>query len=152
MPAPGVPAKALFSCRGHGHHRGMKERRTRHQFHLPDHLSVRLDGLAASGGVTKGEILTQAFTHWLERREEQAEEESFGRRLGRAAGAIERAERKLDLLTEIVGLLVRHELTLAAHLPPFDASSRRIAQLRYDELVGAAVELSRRKIAGPGRG
>lgn len=123
----------------------MQTRKTRHQFYLPDHLSVRLDALATDTTKTKTDILTQALAAWLERRDDEQAADSFGKALQRQANSLARAERKLDTLTEVIGLLVRHQLMLTAHLPAFDADTQRLGQLRYDQFVHKAGELAARR-------
>lgn len=129
----------------------MSTSKTRHQFYLPDHLSARLDAQAAQPNGSKTDILTQALTAWFERCEDEQAKESFGTKLQRQVGCVERIERQLDYLTEVVGLLLRHQLTLNAHLPAFDAETRRLGQVRYEALVERAGELAARR-TGNNRG
>jgi len=67
---------------------------------------------------------------------------------------VERIERRLDYLTEVVGLFVRHQLTLTAHHPGFDAATRKLGQARYDAFVRLVAEQAARsggEKAGEGR-
>jgi len=80
------------------HHEDVK---TRHHFYLPDDLSAKLGTLTASPGTSKT-------------------------RLDRQNRTAERLERKVDALTEMLGLFVRHQLALVAHQPPFDNDTARL--------------------------
>lgn len=109
----------------------MKTFKTRHQFYLPDDLSAKLDALTTSPGTSKTQILTDALSAWLERKGAQELEQRFGPRLDRQNRTAERLERKVDALTEMLGLFVRHQLTLVAHQPPFDSDTARLGRTRY---------------------
>jgi hypothetical protein len=113
----------------------MQTSKCRHQFYLPDELSERLEALAAKPGASKTTILTDALTAWLDRRAAHELDNRFGARLDNHSRSAERMERKLDYLTEALGLFVRHQLTLTAHQPAFDAETRHLGQLRYDDFV-----------------
>lgn len=118
----------------------MQTRKTRHQFYLPDHLSARLDALAAEPDNSKTAILTAAVAAWFEQREAARMDAQFGRKIDRQAQAVERMERRLDYLTEMMGLFVRHQLTLTAHHPAFDGPTRKLGQARYDAFVRLVAE------------
>lgn len=124
----------------------MQTRKTRHQFYLPEHLSARLDAMAAEPGVSKTTILSEALGAWFERADDEQADVQFGKALARQVRAVERLERRLDYLTEALGLFVRHQLTLTAHHPAFDAETQRLGQRRYDQFVRTAGELAARKI------
>ncbi len=109
----------------------MKTFKTRHQFYLPDDLSAKLDALTASPGTSKTQILTDALSAWLERKGVQELDQRFGPRLDRQNRTTERVERKVDALTEMLGIFVRHQLTLVAHQPPFDSDTARLGRTRY---------------------
>lgn len=113
----------------------MNTSKTRHQFYLPDALSEKLDALAAKPGASKTAILTNALTAWLERKGAQELDQRFGPRLDRQNRASERVERKLDALTELIGVFVQHQLTLVAHQPPFDEATARLGRERYLRLL-----------------
>ncbi|MCW1985987.1 UNVERIFIED_ORG: putative transcriptional regulator [Sphingomonas sp. R1F5B] len=123
----------------------MQTRKTRHQFYLPDHLSARLDVMAAEPGASKTSILSEALGAWFERQDDQQAGAQFGKALSRQVRAVERLEQRLDYLTEALGLFVRHQLTLTAHHPAFDAETQRLGQRRYDQFVRAAGELAARR-------
>lgn len=109
----------------------MKTFKTRHQFYLPDDLSAKLDALTSSPGTSKTQILTDALYAWLDRKAGQELDQRFGPRLDRQNRTAERLERKVDALTEMLGLFIRHQLTLVAHQPPFDSDTARLGRTRY---------------------
>ena len=113
----------------------MKTFKTRHQFYLPDDLSEKLDTLTSKPGTSKTQILTDALNAWLERKGTQEIDQRFGPRLDRQNRTAERLERKVDALTEMLGLFVRHQLTLVAHQPPFDAETARLGKARYTAFI-----------------
>jgi predicted transcriptional regulator len=138
---------------------GMQTRKTRHQLYLPDHLSARLDALAAGANNSKTAIMTEALGNWFERRDDVEAERQFGKKLAQQVRVVERIERRLDYLTEVVGLFVRHQLTLTAHHPGFDAVTRKLGQARYDAFVRLVGEQAARSGDGkadetriPGKG
>jgi hypothetical protein len=102
---------------------------------LPDELSAKLDAMAAQPGSSKTAILTDALTAWFDRRAGHELDQRFGARLDRQSRIADRTEQKLDFLTEALGLFVRHQLTLTAHQPAFDAETNRLGRLRYDEFM-----------------
>jgi predicted transcriptional regulator len=123
----------------------MKTLKTRHQFYLPDELSEKLDALAAEPGSSKTAILTDAFSAWLERRGVAELDERFGVRLDRLSRADERLEHKLNFVAEALGTFVQHQLTVAAHQPPFDTETGQLGLQRYR----AFVEMVGRRLARP---
>ncbi|MET3472076.1 putative DNA-binding protein [Novosphingobium sp. 1529] len=123
----------------------MQTRKTRHQFYLPDHLSARLDAMAAEPGTSKTAILSEALGAWFERADDEQTGAQFGKVLSRQVRAVERLEQRLDYLIEALGLFVRYQLTLTAHHPVFDVETQRLGQRRYDQFVRTAGELAARK-------
>ncbi len=121
----------------------MKTFKTRHQFYLPDALSEKLDALTASPGTSKTAILTDALNAWLERKAGNELDQRFGPRLDRLSRTDERLERKIDALTEVLGVFVQHQLTLVAHQPPFDPDTAQLGLTRYRRLM----ELVERRLA-----
>lgn len=126
----------------------MRTTKTRHQFYLPDELSEKLDTLALKPGASKTAILTDALNAWIERAGQKELDERFGPRLDRQSRAAERVERKVQALTELVGVFVQHQLTLVAHQPPFDDETGRLGRERYIRLI----DLVERRMAGGGIG
>jgi hypothetical protein len=113
----------------------MQTAKTRHQFYLPHALSEKLDALAAKPGSSKTAIMTGALNAWLERKGAQELDQRFGPRLDRQSRAAERTERKLDALTELVGVFVQHQLTASAHLPAFDEATGQLGRQRFHQLL-----------------
>ena len=109
----------------------MATTKTRHQFYLPDALTVRLDALAAAPGGSKTAILTDALTAWFERQGAAEIDVQFGPRFDRLSRAQERSDRKLDILTETLAMFIQHQLTLVAHQPPFDQPTGQLGLDRY---------------------
>ena len=129
----------------------MQTTKTRHQFYLPDVLSAKLEVAAAAPASSKTDVLTKALTAWFAAEEGQAIEAKFGATLARQVKATESLERQMAHLTEVVGLLVRHQLTMTAHHPAFDAETRHLGKLRYEQFVRMAGELAAKgKASGQG--
>lgn len=122
----------------------MNTRKSRHQFYLPDALSEKLDALASRPGASKTAILSEALTAWFDRRAAHELDDRFGLRLDTLSRAADRIERRLDYLTEAVGLFIRFELTLTAHQPAFDDETRHLGQLRYADFVARVGRLAAR--------
>ena len=113
----------------------MRTTKTRHQFYLPDGLSAKLEALAAKPGASKTAILSDALTVWLDRQGAAELNSRFGPRFDRLSRAQERTDQKVDTLVEMVGLFVQHQLTLAAHQPPFDPETGRLGLERFQRFV-----------------
>lgn len=109
----------------------MKTVKIRHNFLLPDEISKRLDALVAKPGTSKSAIMTDALAAWLDRKGSNELDDRFGLRLDRTTRALERIERKVDAVTEMLGVFVQHQLTLAAHKPPFDEETGQLGLARY---------------------
>lgn len=124
----------------------MQTTKTRHQFYLPDELSQKLEALALRPGASKTAILTDALTAWIERAGHKELDERFGPRLDRQSRTAERVERKVEALTELVGVFVQHQLTLVAHQPPFDDETGQLGRDRYIRLI----DLVERRMASGG--
>jgi hypothetical protein len=107
----------------------------RHQFYLPDDLSLALDALAAKPGASKTIILTDALRAWLGRKAHNALDTQFGPRLDRQKRIALRTETTLNAMAEMLDLFVAHQLTLAAHQPPFDTETEHLGQRRYQQFV-----------------
>lgn len=113
----------------------MRTAKSRHQFYLPDELSAKLAALALKPGASKTAILSDALNAWIERAGHRELDERFGPRLDRQNRAAERIERKVEALTELVGVFVQHQLTLVAHQPPFDEETSKLGRERYVRLI-----------------
>src|SRR3546814_13593437 len=129
----------------------MKTFKTRHQFYLPDDLSAKLDALTASPGTSKTQILTDALNAWLERKGATELDQRFGPRVDRQTRTTERLERKVDALTEMLGLFIRHQLTLVADQPPFDSDTARPGRTRHASFMRLVARSEERR-GGNGRG
>jgi predicted DNA-binding protein len=123
----------------------MKGSKTRYQLFLPEELSERLQTLAAEPGSSKSAILTEALRAWLERRGRDELDDMFSARLDRTSRADERIERKLDFVAEALGTFVQHQLTLAAHQPPFEHETGQLGLKRYR----AFIDMVGRRLARP---
>jgi predicted transcriptional regulator len=113
----------------------MKTFKTRHQFYLPDDLSEALDRLCASSGSSKTAVLTEGLKSVLDRRAGHELDLRFGVRLDRMSRGQERLEGKIELLAEAFGTFVQHQLTMAAHQPPFDEETRQLGLKRYQAFI-----------------
>ena len=123
----------------------MKASKTRYQLFLSHDLAARLETLAAEPGSSKSAILTAALCAWLERRGRNELDDMFSARLDRATRAHERIERKLDFVAEALGTFVQHQLTLAAHQPPFEQETGQLGLKRYR----AFIDMVGRRLARP---
>ena len=92
---------------------------------LSDEFSEMLEALTAAPVASKTSTLTNALTVWLERKAGLELDQRFGPWLERQAG-----ERKVDALTEMLGLLIKHQMTLVAHQPGFDPEKAQLGHTR----------------------
>ena len=53
------------------------------------------------------------------------------------------------MLTEMLGLFIRHQLTLVAHQPPFDVETSRLGKARYDAFIRLVEQRLGRADSGP---
>jgi hypothetical protein len=53
-------------------------------------------------------------------------------------------EDRLTFLIELLGTYTQHQLTLSAHLPPFEPETARLGRARYEQLL----EIVARRVAG----
>jgi predicted transcriptional regulator len=123
----------------------MTTRKQRHQVYLPDDLSAALDALGNERGSSKSAVVARALQAWLDSRAGSALDDRFGVRLDRLGRADERLERKLDFLTEALGMFVQHQLTVVAHMPAFTPEAASLGQQRYRAFIDAVG----RKLARP---
>jgi hypothetical protein len=113
----------------------MKNGKTRHQFYLPDSHTQRLNRLASRPGASKSAVVIAALDTLFEHEGAREVDERFGPRLDRQSRAAERTERKVDALTELVGVFVQHQLTMSAHQPAFDEATAQLGRLRFNQLL-----------------
>ncbi len=118
----------------------MRTTKIRHQFYLPDALSVKLEALADRSGGSKTAILTDALTAWFERGAAAEVDRHFGPRFDRLAKVQARVEDKVDILSEMLAVFIRHQVTLAAHQPPTDTATRQLGNARYEALLATVAQ------------
>jgi predicted transcriptional regulator len=118
---------------------GVKTQKVRHQLFLPKELSARLDRIASGTGRARSELLVEALESWLNRRNPAAPEEALGARLTRFERHIEAVRRQQGLQWEVLARMLRHQLLIAAGLPPPDpalqASALRAFEAAIDEMA-----------------
>lgn len=117
----------------------MKTFKTRHQLFLPEHLSKRMEALAAATNRARSVILVEALEAWFERRGAPNADEAILARLTRIERSFARFNHNLELLWEAASRLVRHQLITAAGLPsPTDAERAlgvKLHQAFLDEIA-----------------
>lgn len=117
----------------------MKAQKIRHQLFLTKELSARLDRIAYGTGRARSELLVEALEAWLNRRNPAAAEEALGARLTRFERHIEAVRRQQGLQWEVLARMLRHQLLIAAGLPPADpalqASALKAFEAAIDELA-----------------
>jgi hypothetical protein len=118
---------------------GVKSQKVRHQLFLTKELSARLDRIATGTGRARSELLVEALEAWLNRRNPAATEELLGSRLTRFERHIEAVRRQQGLQWEVLARMLRHQLLMAAGLPPagaeLQASALRAFEAVIDELA-----------------
>ena len=116
----------------------MKTQKIRHQLFLTKELSARLDRIATGTGRARSELLVEALEAWLSRRNPTAADEALGVRLSRFERHIEAVRRHQGLQWEVLARMLRHQLLVAAGLPPADpamqASALRTFEAAIDEM------------------
>jgi predicted transcriptional regulator len=117
----------------------VKTQKVRHQLFLTKELSARLDRIANGTGRARSELLVEALEAWLNRRNPAAAEEALGARLTRFERHIEAVRRQQGLQWEVLARMLRHQLLIAAGLPPADpalqASALKAFEAAIDELA-----------------
>jgi predicted transcriptional regulator len=118
---------------------GVNAQKVRHQLFLTKELSGRLDRIATGTGRARSELLVEALEAWLNRRNPAAAEEALGARLTRFERHIEAVRRQQGLQWEVLARMLRHQLLMAAGLPPPDpalqASALKAFEAAIDELA-----------------
>jgi predicted transcriptional regulator len=115
--------------------RGLTTQKIRHQLFLTKELSARLDRIAAGTGRARSELLVEALEAWLNRRNPAAAEEALGARLTRFERHIEAVRRQQGLQWEVLARMLRHQLLIAAGLPPADAAMQASALRSFEALI-----------------
>ena len=113
----------------------MKTQKVRHQLFLTKELSARLDRIAAGTGRSRLELLVEALEAWLNRRNPAAAEEALGARLTRFERHIEALRRQQGLQWEVLARMLRHQLLIAAGLPPADAPMQASALRAFEAFI-----------------
>lgn len=111
--------------------RAMQTTKTRHQFYLPDDLSVKLEALTAKPGASKTTILTDALSAWLDRAGAAELDAKFGPRFDRFTRAQSRSEDQLRTIAEMLAVFIQQQLTLVAHQPMFDEMTQKLGAARF---------------------
>jgi predicted transcriptional regulator len=113
----------------------VKTQKVRHQLFLTKEISARLDRIATGTGRARSELLVEALEAWLNRRNPQASEEALGARLTRLERHIEAVRRQQGLQWEVLARMLRHQLLMAAALPPPDAALQARALKAFEAVI-----------------
>jgi predicted transcriptional regulator len=113
----------------------MKTEKVRHQLFLTRDLSDRLDRIATGTGRARSELLVEALEAWLSRRNPAVAEEALGARLTRFERHIEAVRRHQGLQWEVLARIMRHQLLLAAGLPPVDPATQARASQAFEAVI-----------------
>jgi predicted transcriptional regulator len=113
----------------------VKTPKVRHQLFLTKELSARLDRIAKGTGRARSELLVEALETWLSRRQPAAAEEALGARLTRFERHIEAVRRQQGLQWEVLARMLRHQLLIAAGLPPADAPTQARALKAFEAVI-----------------
>ena len=108
--------------------------KTRHQFHLPDAISEQLNLLAAKPGASKSVIMAEAITAWIERKGMRDTDDRFGAKLDRLAMSQKTQGQDIEMIIEMLGALIGHEMLLTAHQPQYDETTRSLGRKRFQRL------------------
>lgn len=113
-----------------------------HQFKFPAEISDRLRDVSNEPGASMTRIVVDAVTEYLAKGASSFDDTRYFLRLDRITRAQGRIEKRLVYLVEALGVFIQHQLTMAAHEPPFEAETAKLGRLRYEaflDLVGARV-------------
>ncbi len=113
-----------------------------HQFKFPAELSDRLHDLSREPGASMTRIVVDAVTEYLEKDASSFDGVRHFLRLDRITRGQGRIEKRLVFLVEALGVFIQHQLTMAAHEPPFELETAKLGRLRYEaflDLVSARV-------------
>jgi len=123
------------------------EKRIVHNFRLPESIAQRLDALTQEPGSSKTQIVIDALTAFLDRGAQPEIDERYAIRLDRLSRHLARAERRIIFISEALGLFIQHQLTAAAHEPPFEAATAHLGRRRYE----AFLQLVWKRMSKPGQ-
>jgi predicted DNA-binding protein len=113
----------------------VKTEKVRHQLFMPKELSARLDRIANGTGRARSELLVEALEAWLNRRNPAAAEEALGARLARFERHVEAVRRQQGLQWEVLARMLRHQLLIAAGLPPADTAAQSSALRAFEAFI-----------------
>jgi hypothetical protein len=113
----------------------MQGKTRRFVMNMPEDLAKTLHHLAAVQRVTMSQICVDALADFFARGAMPAMDERYAFRLDRLSKAQHRTENRLTFLIELVGAYAQHQLTLSAHLPPFEPETARLGRARYEQLL-----------------
>lgn len=113
----------------------MKTQKVRHQLFLTKELSARLDRIANGTGRARSELLVEALEAWLTRRNPASAEDALGARLTRFERHLESLRRQQGLQWEVLARMLRHQLLIAAGLPPADAELQAKALRAFEAFI-----------------
>ena len=112
-----------------------RERKVGHNFKLPESLSRRLHALTREPGSSQTQIVVDALVAFLDRGAGSEIDERYAIRLDRLNRQLNRIERRVDFVSEALGLFIQHQLTAAAHQPPFEAATAHLGRRRYEAFL-----------------
>jgi predicted transcriptional regulator len=118
----------------------VKAQKVRHQLFVTKELSARLDRIATGTGRARSELLVEALEAWLNRRNPAAAEEALGARLTRFERHIEAVRRQQGLQWEVLARMLRHQLLIAAGLPPADTAAQASASKLFEAFIDELAE------------
>lgn len=121
----------------------MTRKTTRFNLALPEDLAKALHAVAAGQNVTLTQICVDALADFFARGAMPVLDERYAHRLDRMSQAHARLENRLTFMVEMLGTFIQHQLTLSAHLPPFEAETARLGRARYEGLL----EIVARRVA-----
>jgi predicted transcriptional regulator len=127
----------------------VKTQKVRHQLFLAKDLSARLDRIANGTGRARSELLVEALEAWLNRRNPAAAEEALGARLMRFERHLEAIRRHEGLQWEVLARMLRHQLLIAAGLPPADAGVQASALRAFETFIDELADRLAGKEPGP---
>jgi predicted transcriptional regulator len=113
----------------------VKTQKIRHQLFLTKDLSARLDRIATGTGRARSVLLVEALEGWLNRRNPAAAVEALGARLTRFERHVEAVRRHQGLQWEVLARMLRHQLLIAAGLPPADAELQASALREFEAFI-----------------
>lgn len=102
---------------------------------FPEGMANTLRMVAAAQNMTMTQICVDALADFFARGAMPAIDERYAHRLDRLSHSQARLEHRLTFLMEMLGTFVQHQLTLSAHLPPFETETARLGRARYDSLL-----------------